>query len=119
MEKVRDKIIISFVLITISVVYFMLPISITRKSDIKRGNELISNILKYKKKYGILPENKNWELLKIIGFTNNELTRAYPEYSKVNDSIFELIFIKGFDPPYLLWNSNKQEWDVSFPKYKN
>ncbi|WBX98330.1 hypothetical protein [Chryseobacterium gambrini] len=62
------KILILFVsvvaLLMISVtVYWNLPIEITRKSDIEKGNKIIQNIKSYEKKFDRLPENSDYKTL--------------------------------------------------------
>lgn len=105
------------ILFLLVIIYFNLPIEVTRKSDIERGNLLITNILNYKKNHGKLPECNNYQLLKSIGFTDKELQNAYPEYYPTSDSTFQLIFVLGFDPPYLFWDSKEKEWKEDFPDY--
>lgn len=86
------------------ILYIKLPVSITRKADIKFGNELAQKIdneyLRTKK----LPKNNDWETLKKLGFKFNDEV-CTPAYSKINNNEYELIYIEGFDPPYLLYNS--------------
>ena len=96
-------------------VLFNLPLEITHRMEIKRGNILIENIEKYINETGELPGSNNWETLRSIGFTEDELETAYPEISQINDSIYELIFTIGFDPPYLMWNSKERIWKEDFP----
>lgn len=105
---------ISLLLIT-WILYIKLPVSITRKADIKFGNELAQKIdneyLRTKK----LPKNNDWETLKKLGFKFNDEV-CTPAYSKINNNEYELIYIEGFDPPYLLYNSKTKKWDNGFPK---
>ncbi len=85
-------------------------LQIQRKNNIQRGNELKANILTYQQKFGKLPKNNDWELLKSIGFTSEELDRAYPSYCRIDNSRFQLIFVVDFDSPYLTWDSKDNEW---------
>ncbi len=87
-------------------------LQIQRKNNIQRGNGLKANILTYQQQFGKLPENNNWELLKSIGFTSEELDRAYPSYCRIDNSRFQLIFVVGFDSPYLTWDSKDDEWKM-------
>jgi hypothetical protein len=35
-----------------------------------------------------------------------------PEYQKINEKDFKLIFVKGFDGPYLTYNSKTKDWTI-------
>jgi hypothetical protein len=48
-------------------IYWNLPITVTRKSDINFGNELIKKIEVYKNKNGKLPEVNDWKTLEKLG----------------------------------------------------
>jgi hypothetical protein len=97
-------------------VYLKLPFEITRKSDIKFGNELIQKIENYKNDYFQLPPDNDWELLKKLGF-KMEMSGTKPGYTKINDDEYELTYFEGFDGPYLLYNSKEKMWKVDFPKF--
>lgn len=96
-------------------VLYNLPLEITHRTEIKRGNKLIENIEKYINETGEIPESNNWETLRSIGFTDGEMETAYPEINRPNDSTYELVFTIGFDPPYLMWNSRERIWKEDFP----
>ena len=49
------------------------------------------------------------------GFKKDELEKAYPKFTKLNESSFELVYIIGFDPPYIMWNSKERIWKEGFP----
>ena len=103
------------ILIILSIiVYWNLPIEVTRKSDIKFGNELIEKIENYKKSNGKLPETNDWQTLEKLGFKKDE--SANPTYTSEPNGNYELVYIDGFDGPYLLWNSQEKKWTVDFPK---
>lgn len=38
-----------------------------------------------------------------------------PAYSKISDSEFELIYLEGFDGPYLIYGSKSGDWKMGFP----
>ncbi|RZJ49233.1 MAG: hypothetical protein EOO19_05920, partial [Chryseobacterium sp.] len=80
-------------------IYWNLPIEITRKSDIKFGNELIRKIENYKKTNQKLPENNDWQTLEKLGFKKDEA--ANPIYTSDEHGNFELVYFEGFDGPYL------------------
>ncbi len=96
-------------------VLFNLPLEITHRTEIKRGNALNENIKNYINQTGELPGSNNWETLRSIGFTGEEMETAYPEILQINDSTYELIFTIGFDPPYLMWNSKERIWKEDSP----
>ena len=106
------KIFLISVIIFISL-YFIwtkLSLSVSRRSDIKFGNELVSNLKAYKLANGHYPAEGDWSTLKSLKFKITEGTE--PEYKTLNDSIFELYFIEGFDGPYLTYNSISEEWTM-------
>ena len=37
-----------------------------------------------------------------------------PEYEKIDSITFELVFISGFDGPYLRYCSNSKKWNYGF-----
>ena len=100
------------------IVYFKLPLEITRKSDIKFGNELIQKIENYKNEYSQLPLDSDWGLFEQFGF-RMEMLGTDPSYSKINDDEYELIYLEGFDGPYLLYNSKEGRWKIDFPSIPN
>ena len=108
-------IIISFLILLIGFyfIWWNLPLTINRHSDIKLGDKIIDNIEKYKIKNN-LPDNDDWETLRKFGF-RDKTDFLQPEYSKVDSSTFELIFIEGFDGPYLMWNSKERLWKEAYP----
>ena len=97
------------------VVYWNLPFEITRKSDIKYGKTLIENINSYKIKNKKLPENDDWKTLEEIGF-KTEMLGISPNYETDGNNEYEIVFLEGFDGPYLMWNSKENKWKIDFPK---
>lgn len=97
---------ITVLLIVIVLVYEKLPISVTRYSKIKTGNKIIENIEKYKG----LPDEGDWETLRSLGFIEKPDFLA-PEYFKLDNETFQLVFMEGFDGPHLMWNS-KKKWKM-------
>lgn len=95
-------------------IYWNLPITITRKSDIDFGNKLIANIENYKKINHKLPENNDWKTLKKLGFKKDNLG-AKPDY-KTDNTSYELIYLDEFNGPYLIWNSQESTWSIDYPK---
>lgn len=113
----RTLVIFPIFVVVVGLLYLNLPFEILRKSDINRGNELIQGIEQYYKSNEILPNNGDWKSLKSIGFTEDEMETSFPEYQKINDSTYQVIFVLGFDPPYLMWVSNEKMWIEGFPRY--
>ncbi len=102
-----------FLLLTISVytIGWKLPISVSRYSDIKFGNEMIRKVKEYRKQHG-LPETNDWQLLRKLGFKQRG-DLLIPDYQKLNDTTFELVYLEGFDGPYLIWNSAEKHWKMA------
>ena len=96
------------------ITYWNLPIEITRKSDIKLGNTIIENINSYKSENKKLPENQDWKTLEKIGF-KIEMLGTTPSYETNQNGEYELVFLEGFDGPYLMWNSTEKKWKIDFP----
>jgi hypothetical protein len=94
----------------------MLPIEITRRNDIKFGNELIIKIQDYKNKNSHLPLNYDDKTLEQLGF-KIEMLGTEPSYLKISENEYQLIFYEGFDGPYLLYNSKSKKWKIDFPKF--
>ncbi len=94
------------------VCYFILLPKISKSSKIKRGDELVLKILEYKDKVGKLPKSNDWKTLHSIGFSLQELDKANLQYCKKDESRFVLIFVKGFDSPYLTWDSSDKKWEM-------
>jgi len=116
MKKIALTILTFFILIVSSYfIWWNLPLSINRNSDIKLGEHLIQNIESYQKQNG-LPDNNDWETLKKIGF-RDRIDFLQPEYSKLNETEFELIYMEGFDGPYLMWNSKEKKWKEGYPTF--
>lgn len=110
----RILIITPIVLIVIGLIYFNLPFEITRKADIDFGNELVSKIEYFGKENNKLPETDDWKVLDELGF-KTEMLGTEPTYQKINEMEFELIFLEGFDGPYLMYNSKSNNWSMDFP----
>jgi hypothetical protein len=116
MKKFTVGILIIFVLtIGIYFIWWKLPLTINRGSDIKIGEQLIENIESYQKQYG-LPNNNDWKTLRKFGF-KDEIDFLQPEYRRVDKETFELIYIEGVDGPYLMWNSIERKWKEGYPTF--
>jgi hypothetical protein len=93
--------------------WFLLPVTINRRDDIEFGNSLIRQIEEYKRTNGLPDTNDEQTLIK-LGF-KVELY-GQPTYQKLNDTSFQVFYPKGFDPPYLTWDSNTKNWRMDFPE---
>ena len=112
----KKSVLIIIVLVFISIlVFYNLPIEFHKREEIARGNELISNIEKHYETKKNIPSTTDWKTLREIGFSDEEMERAYPELRKLNDSTYELIYNLGFDPPYIMWNSKERVWKEDVP----
>ena len=69
----------------------------------------------YQKQKG-LPENNDWETLRKFGF-RDKFDYLQPEYRKLNEENFELIYVEGFDGPYLMWTSTERKWKEGYPTF--
>ena len=107
-------IILPIVLIGLGLIYFNLPFEITRKSDIEFENKLVDRIKDFKKEKGQLPTPDDWNTLEQLGF-KIEMLGTDPTYEKINENEFELIYLEGFDGPYLHYNSRLKEWKFDSP----
>lgn len=109
--------ILTIIILTIGgyILWWNLPLKINRKTDIKLGEQIIKKIETYKSENG-LPDNNDWETLRKFGF-RDKIDFLQPEYRKLDDSNFELIFIEGFDGPYLMWTSTERIWKEGYPTF--
>ncbi|SDW88554.1 hypothetical protein [Flavobacterium degerlachei] len=116
MKKFTLGILIIFVLtIGIYFIWWKLPLTINRSSDIKLGEKIIKNIENYKTT-NELPDNDDWKTLRGFGF-RDKIDFLQPEYRRVDKETFELIYIEGFDGPYLMWNSIERKWKEGYPTF--
>ncbi|MBZ4042435.1 hypothetical protein [Flavobacterium hibisci] len=116
-KKLLNIFIFLTVIILIVFIWINLPYTITRYSDIKRGEKIIQNVLAYKVKNG-LPNNDDWKVLEKLGF-ENKIDYLQPDYIKLNNETFEIIYLNGLDSPFLKWNSKEKVWKMGNPsKYK-
>jgi hypothetical protein len=116
MKKIGITILTFFILIVGGYfIWWNLPLSINRSSDIKLGEHIIQNIESYQKQNG-LPDNNDWETLRKFGF-REKINSLQPEYRKLNETEFELVYDEGFDGPYLMWNSTEKKWKQGYPTF--
>ncbi|EOZ91932.1 hypothetical protein A33Q_4025 [Indibacter alkaliphilus LW1] len=116
MKKIFFSILAVFVLIIGTYfIWWNLPLTINRSSDIKLGEQIIEKIERYQKQNG-LPDNNDWETLRKFGF-RDKIDFLQPEYRKLSEDNFELIYVEGFDGPYLMWNSTERKWKNGYPTF--
>jgi len=65
-----------------------------------------------------LPDNNDWETLRKFGF-RVKINFLQPEYRKLNETAFELVYVEGFDGPYLMWTSTEKKWKIGYPTFDN
>jgi hypothetical protein len=102
------------IFITIVVVLFVawrIAIKFDRNRKVQIGNAIVLRMAKYRKSH-LLPRDNNWRLLDSLGF-DTETSR--PEYDRLSNDEYEIVFVDGFDGPYLLWNSKEKVWKESEP----
>ena len=113
----KKPIIITFTIIVLIfsafIIWWKLPVKINRHADIKFAEQIIEKIEKHRLSKG-LPENNDWTCLKTFGF-RDKIDFLEAEYSKIDDTTYELIYIEGFDGPYLMWNSSERIWKSGYP----
>lgn len=105
---IKKVVLFILILIFLVIVWYNLPLSILYYSEIKKGNQLIENVEQYQEMYQTLPAGNDWKLLKELGF-EIEMLGTNPSYIR-NGSDFEIVYLEGFDGPYLLWNSKERIW---------
>jgi hypothetical protein len=114
-KKINTPILLVGLLLLLTIsgyfVWLNLPVAVKRCSDIKFGNDLISNIYEYKKQHG-LPATNDWKTLTQLGFKQRG-DLLIPDYQKLSETTFELVYLEGFDGPYLLWNSLDKQWKMA------
>jgi hypothetical protein len=118
MKKIALGILVVFILpIGVYILWWNLPITINRSSDIKLGEQIIEKIEAYQKHKG-LPDSNDWETLRKFGF-RDKIEFLEPVYRKLNEDNFELIYVEGFDGPYLMWTSKERKWKKGYPTFNN
>lgn len=103
------------VALLVGLVYWLLPASISHQQEVSRGTVLTQQLDAFYRQHHTLPATNDWPLLKQLGFTEAELNAANPEYHHLAGDAYELTFVKGFDGPYLTWNSRERSWKSGFP----
>lgn len=104
-----------FLLLLIVSFYFLwwhLPASVNRYGDIKKGNQLIERTESFAAENG-LPETNDWATLQQLGYQLKGETLV-PDYQKIDDTSFELMYLEGFDGPYLMWHSEERRWKMGY-----
>lgn len=98
-------------LIIIAIAYTQIPWQWRRHKDIEYGNTLIANLKNYQQQHQRLPENHDEATLQQLGFRKNK-QGWQPNYQKIGDTDFLIIYKDGFMPPYLQYStgSDKAEW---------
>jgi hypothetical protein len=95
------------------IIFWRIAIKVDKNEKIDLGNSIITKMTNYQRHSG-LPQNNEWNVLDSLGFVTET---SHPEYSRINDDEYEIIFVEGFDGPYLMWNSKEKIWKESEPKF--
>ncbi|HCN48777.1 MAG TPA: hypothetical protein DIT10_06745 [Chryseobacterium sp.] len=115
-KKILLTLIGIFILGAVSLtVYWNLPIEVTRHSDIEYGNKLVLNLENYQKEHKSLPRYNDWNTLHQLGFKQQDLGVS-PDYAVDSTGTYELVYLEGFDGPYLMYSSREKKWSIDFPK---
>lgn len=114
MKTSRLLIIIPACIVMLVIVYIFAPIEITRRCDIKFGNQLVEKLEKYREEHNNLPEEEDWDTFSEMGFKMAE-AGTKPVYRKLSAVEFELVYPEGFDGPYLFYNSEQKKWKTGCP----
>ncbi|MDQ2771749.1 MAG: hypothetical protein M3Y54_14765 [Bacteroidota bacterium] len=100
-----------------ALLWWSLPVVIKRHTDVTRGEQLIGRLNTYYQAKSILPADTDWITLEHLGFSQNEIEHAYPQYVKLSNSDYALVFVSDFDGPYLTWKSTKRKWEITSGYY--
>jgi hypothetical protein len=97
------------------VVWFELPFEIRYTPEIARGNKIVAGIEKYYRINGRLPDSNDFATLESIVISSvNDSDFVYegwnPAYRAIGENDFQLSFLKGFDGPYVTYDSVEGRW---------
>lgn len=112
------KILIGMILfLVVIIVSREVYVAVDKSRKIALGEKIIENLDHYSARNG-LPRNDDYPTLQKLGFSDNA-DYFEPEYSRLGNDAYELIFIEGFDGPYLMWNSEERIWKIGQPDFGN
>lgn len=77
--------------------------------QINLGNKLKTNITNYYEKTGHLPKERDWDTLENLEFKMNPISTT-PDYKRLNEQNYQLIYPTGFDGPNLIYDSTTNKW---------
>ena len=97
-------------IILIALAYTHMPLEWRRHKDIELGKTISANIENYRRQHGRLPAAGNEAELKALGFLHTKAQGWQPGYRPNGAGGYRLIYDEGYDPPYLLWDSQEQQW---------
>lgn len=98
--------------ITIIYAYLNLPLEWRRHKDIQLAQTLSQNIEQYRQQHAHLPVENNSQILKQLGFRHHKDTGWQPNYRKLDETHYQIIYKDGYEPPYLNWDSRNQKWSL-------
>lgn len=100
---------LSILIVLFFLVWFNLPLEYRYYKKARVGNQFAENVQYYQKQFGKLPETNErliWEKLRPTPPNGYDIW----EYRKISAQHFEVMLVKGFDPPYLRFRTDKNEW---------
>lgn len=101
-------------LVLVIFTWIKLPFEFKYQGKIKSGDVFANNLIKFKKENGFLPMPTDWKTLEKLS-PLKPYNESKPQYDKLNGNHFILIFVEGFDPPYLFYDSRVKVWKYDFP----
>ena len=99
-------------IILIALAYTHMPLEWRRHKDIELGERINANIERYRQEHGRLPDQNDTAGLKALGFLHTKAQGWQPGYRPDGAGGYRLIYDDGYDPPYLLWDSQEQQWHL-------
>lgn len=97
-------------LISLIVTWKLLPFRVRYYKEISIGDDFANNIKKYYSKNNELPKKDSAELLMILN-PKTGYDVLWPQYLPYDSANFYLIYMEGFDGPYLRYDSKEGTWD--------
>lgn len=98
--------------VVIATVYLNLPMEWRRHKDIQLGEEIAINIEAFRQKNQTLPNENNDADLASLGLRQDPQVGWQPNYRRLDEQHYELVYRNGFKPPYLAWNSRDKKWTM-------
>ena len=78
----------------------------------RNANRIIAGIEDYRETQGRLPDSRNHELMKRLGFDLR--VGWHPDYQARENGLYQITILEGFDGPYWTYNSSSKKWRKEF-----